>query len=373
MIAWVSSRIFVPFQDRTVTHSLRLCSREAAIGFRRAEQALKLDQINGRAQAPRLDVMPPPGAEIALPDSFGRRFIVYGDCEEEFDWSKPLDRASTGTSAIAALPEATRRFAEAGIVPTYLTDYPVTANEKSAATMRDMAETGLCDIGAHLHPWVTPPHDEEVSRPNSFAGNLPFELERAKLAALTEKLTVIAGGKPPVAYRAGRYGIGPNTGLILEELGYRLDVSVRSHFDYSDEDGPDFTPFPIRPYRVGGLIELPFTACLDGPLGAFPGLTRIAWLRGPLARTGLLNRVPLTPEGVPLAEAKHAIETLLDRGHRLFSLSFHTPTVQPGHTAYVRDDADLRVFWAWWDGIFDLFARHEVTPVRSGEIVEALS
>jgi hypothetical protein len=331
---------------------------------------LKLDRISKHDEARRLDRVPAPADELVLPDSFGRRFLVVGDCEEEFDWSKPFDRRSTGTAAIAALPDATRRFAEAGVVPTYVVDWPVATNLRSAAIMAEMASIGLCDIGAHLHPWVNPPHDEEVSRANSFAGTLPFELERAKLAALTGKLTELAG-RTPIAYRAGRYGIGSNSGSILAELGYRLDLSIRSHFDYSDEGGPDFTPFPVRPWRSGGLIEVPLTTCLAGPLGRFPALTRIAALRGPFARTGLLNRIPLTPEGVPLAEAKQAIEVLLDRGHRLFSLWFHTPSVEPGHTAYVRDSADLATFRAWWDGVFDLFAREGVTPVRTGEIVDA--
>ncbi len=331
---------------------------------------MKLDRISKDDEAPRLDRVPAPADELVLPESFGRRFLVVGDCEEEFDWTKPFDRGSTGTDAIGALPEATRRFAEAGIVPTYVVDWPVATNPHSEAIMAEMASTGLCDIGAHLHPWVNPPHEEEVSRSNSFAGALPFELERAKLAALTGKLTALAG-RAPIAYRAGRYGIGPNSGSILAELGYRLDISIRSYSDYSDEGGPDFTDFPIRPWHSGGLIEVPLTTCLAGPLGRFPGLTRIAALRGPFARSGLLNRIPLTPEGVPLAEAKQAIHALLDRGHRLFSLWFHTPTVEPGHTAYVRDSADLRTFWAWWDGVLDLFARHGVTPVRTGEIVAA--
>ncbi len=331
---------------------------------------MKLDRISKEYGAPRLDRVPAAADALVLPDSFGKRFLVVGDCEEEFDWSKPFDRGSTATDAIAALPDATRRFAEAGVAPTYVVDWPVATNARSGAAMAEMARSGLCDIGAHLHPWVTPPHEEEVNRGNSFAGTLPFELERVKLAGLTAKLTELAG-RAPIAYRAGRYGIGPNSGSILAELGYRLDLSVRSHFDYSDEGGPDFTDFPIHPWRSGGLIEVPLTTCLAGPLGRFPALTRIAALRGPFARSGLLNRIPLTPEGVPLAEAKQAIRVLLDRGHRLFSLWFHTPSVEPGHTAYVRDSADLRTFRAWWDGVFDLFARHDVTPVRSGEIVEA--
>lgn len=340
----------------------------------RRNKALKLDRIEqgySRATAGRLDRAPPREAEARLPDSFGRRFVIFGDCEEEFDWNAPFSRAATGTTAIAALPAANRRFVASGAIPTYLVDWPVADNEASAAAIQAMADAGECDIGAHLHPWVNPPHDEDVSVANSFVGTLPIELERAKLAALTEKLTGLAGHAPFV-YRAGRYGIGPNSARILAGLGYRLDVSVRARFDYSDEGGPDFTAFPIHPYWVSeDLLELPLTTGLAGPLSAWPALTRSNRLRGPFARLGLLNRVPLTPEGVPLAEAKAAIDILLDRGHRLFSLSFHTPTVAPGHTPYVRDEADLRAFWAWWDGVFDLFARRGVTPVRPGEIVAA--
>lgn len=335
---------------------------------------MKLDRIEtprAHAFAGSLDRLPPPEAEAKLPASFGRRFAIFGDAEEEFDWGAPFNRASTATTAVAALPAANRRFVERGIVPTYLVDWPVADNEASAAAFAEMSAAGECDIGAHLHPWVNPPHDEEVTAANSFAGCLPAELERAKLERLTQRLTALAG-RAPLAYRAGRYGIGPNTARSLIACGYKLDVSVRSRFDYSHEGGPDFTAFPIRPYWVDeALLELPLTTCLHGLLAGFPSLTRSSRLRGPLARTGLLNRVPLTPEGVPLGEAKRAIEILLDRGHRLFSLSFHTPTVAPGHTPYVRDEADLRAFWSWWDGIFGLFAKHDVLPVRSGEIFAA--
>lgn len=335
---------------------------------------MKLDRIEKprpRRFAERLDLPPPSGCEAAFPADFGRRFVVFGDAEEEFDWGAPLCRESNTTEAFAALPVATRFFGEHGVVPTYVADWPVVTNASSAAALQAMAEAGACDVGAHLHPWVNPPHQEEVTPRNSFAGSLPESLEAAKLRALTEKIAALTGRRP-LAYRAGRYGVGPHTARLLQELGYRLDVSVRARFDYSNEGGPDFTLHPIRPYWVGEqLLEVPLTACLAGSLGRWAGLTRSEKLRGPLARSGLLNRIPLTPEGVPVAEAKEAIARLLDEGHFLFSLSFHTPTVVPGHTPYVRDAAELRDFWAWWDEIFDLFARHGVTPVRSGDIYAA--
>ncbi|MEA3004522.1 MAG: hypothetical protein QOH81_3310 [Sphingomonadales bacterium] len=335
---------------------------------------MKLDRIErprARTFAGRLDRPPPAGCEAAFPEDFGRRFAVFGDAEEEFDWGAPLSRESTRTDAFAALPLATRFFGEHGVIPTYVADWPVVTNPASAAALQAMAEAGACDVGAHLHPWVTPPHEEAVIPANSFAGALPERLEAAKLRLLTERIAALTGQRP-LAYRAGRYGVGPNTARLLQALGYRLDVSVRARFDYAAEGGPDFTHHPIRPYWVGEqLLELPLTCCLAGPLGRWPALARSERLRGPLARSGLLNRIPLTPEGVPLAEAKAAIERLLDQGQALFSLSFHTPTIVPGHTPYVRDAADLAAFWGWWDGVFDLFARHDVTPVRSGDICAA--
>ena len=322
-------------------------------------------------RARSLDRPPPDTARATLAPEFGRRFVLFADAEEEFDWTQPLRRENVATTAVAALPEANRRFTARGLVPTYLVDWPVAADPASADAVARMVAAGECDIGTQLHPWVNPPHDEIVTRPNSFVGSLPAELERAKIAALTAKLTE-AFGTRPVSYRAGRYGIGPNTARSLAAEGYRLDVSVRAHFDYSGEGGADFTDHPIWPYWLeNGLLEVPLTACLSGAFSSAPSLLRNQHLRGPLSRTGLLNRVPLTPEGVSLREALHAIEVLLDRGTRLFSLSFHTPSVVPGHTPYVRDEADLRTFWAWWDGVFDLFARHGVLPARSADILAA--
>jgi hypothetical protein len=323
------------------------------------------------ARAHGLDRPPPASARAAIAPGFGRRFLLFADAEEEFDWSKPLSRASTDTNAIDALPEANRRFTERGLIPTYLVDYPVADHARSAAALREMVEADACDIGAQLHPWVNPPHSEIVDRANSFVGSLAAELERAKIVALTEKLES-AFGRRPLSYRAGRYGVGPNTARILAQCGYRMDVSVRATFDYSAEGGADFTDFPIWPYWIDdGLLEVPLTASLTGALSGNPALLRQGWMQGGLARTGLLNRVPLTPEGVTLKEAIYAIEVLLGRGVGLFSLSFHTPSVVAGHTPYVRDEADLRTFWSWWDGVFDLFARHGVLPARAGELLAA--
>lgn len=313
-----------------------------------------------------------------LPESFGRRFLVFVDTEEEFDWSRPPRRDATATSAIAALPEAHRRFRDHGVAPTYLVDYPVAVSDRCIAALRPLAEAGECAIGAQLHPWVNPPFEEALTPANSFVGNLPRDIEAAKLAMLSARIAEAFGGRPTI-YRAGRYGVGPNSAALIEEAGYRLDASTRPLFEYRAESGPDFLRHPVWPWWAGPrgtLLELPLTAAFTGRWrGAAERLYASAgplpFARSMLARGGLLNRVALTPEGMPIAEALDAIRTLLADGVRLFSLSFHSPSLAPGHTPYVRDAGDLARFWAWWEAVLALFAREGVAPARPEELIDA--
>jgi hypothetical protein len=224
---------------------------------------------------------------------------------------------------------------------------------------------------------VNPPHDEEVNTFNSFVGNLPIALERAKIENLTQTIES-AFGRRPIVYRAGRYGVGPNTAALLRESGYEADVSVRALHEYTDEGGPDFSRVRPLPFRVGGdgLLELPLSAAYVGRLrawgrGVYRAAGRVPRGRGLLFRTGLLNRVPLTPEGVPLAEALDAVRALIDDGLQWFSLSFHSPSVEPGHTPFVRTAEDLRTFHAWWDGMFDFFEREDIAPASIEETIAA--
>jgi len=314
---------------------------------------------------------------VRFPASFGQRFMVFCDTEEEFDWSEPQSRSNRSTSHMKSMPEAQRRLADMGAHPIYLIDHPIATDPASIAILGPLQERGECGIGTQLHPWVNPPFDEEVNRTNTFSGNLPAELERAKLTNLTETIES-AFGRRPIMYRAGRYGVGPNSAGILRDLGYRIDVSVRAMFDYSDERGPNFSGIRAQPYRIGGgpLLEVPLSSAYLGALRAlgpslFPLTARVPIVRSALARTGLLNRVSLTPEGFPLEQALAAVERLLDDGHQIISMSFHSPSVEPGHTPFVRTRQDLEDFYAWWAGVLGLLAQRGVTAATIEDVLTA--
>lgn len=319
---------------------------------------------------------PDAGARVQWPDDFGTRFTIFVDTEEEFDWGAPLRSDADGTGHMAALPPVHARFAAGGVPLTYLVDYPVASSPLAIEVLNALMTDGRSAIGTQLHPWVNPPLEEEVNGFNSFTGNLPLELQRAKLVALTDQVTR-AFGKRPIIYRAGRYGIGPDTPALLAELGYRIDSSMRSGYDYSAEGGPDFMAVPNQAFRLaGGVIELPFTTVFTGAMRRGGAVLRQRFSRFPhgigvAARLGLLSRVALTPEDMPLEEAREAVRVAVGEGLRLLNFAFHSPSVEPGHTPYVRTQADLAAFLHWWDEILALLDRLGVRSASVDEIVAA--
>jgi hypothetical protein len=322
---------------------------------------------------------PLPQDRITLDPAFGTRFMLFVDTEEEFDWNAPFSRTGHGITALSGMAQGQAYFAAAGVKPVYVTDYPVVDCDAASAMMAQWVSDGAADIGAHLHPWVNPPHVEAVNAANSYVGFLPEAVERAKLEALCRRIEE-RFGKRPIAYRAGRYGVGPNSARLLSDAGFRLDSSVRSRFDYSHQHGPDFCGLPQTPYWAGPgrtLVELPLSTAFVGLLrGAGERLYRAAQTMGPLAgalsRARMLSRVPLTPEGISAPEAIAAIDALIEEGVPVLNFSFHSPTLEPGHTPYVRDEADRTAFYGWWDMVLAHLAKRGVGAASLDQFLNAV-
>jgi hypothetical protein len=302
-------------------------------------------------------------AHIAAPSPL---LVVIVDTEEEFDWSRPLSRDAVSVRAMASQAKAHPIFERHGITPTYVLDYPVATREDGFRPLRELYADGRCGIGAHLHPWVNPPHEETVTNFNSYPGNLPPALEREKLARLTGAIEASFGVRPTL-YKAGRYGVGRATAGILDALGYEIDASVVAWTDLSEDEGPDFRHCGADPYWFGrnrSLLELPVTAGFVGAFSRFgrtlywPAVTPAARrLRVPglLARLGILERIRLSPEGMTVAEMKRLTGRLIAAGHRVFSFTYHSPSLAPGNTPYTPDTPALARFLERFEQYFAYF------------------
>jgi len=293
------------------------------------------------------------------------RLTVVIDTEEEFDWSAGHSRSNTSVRSTRCIERIQCVFDHYHITPTYVVDYPITSQPDGYRPLQEIYSSSRCLIGAHLHPWVNPPYEEEVNRYNSFPGNLPRSVESAKIKVLTDCIGEKFSHAPTI-YKAGRYGIGPNTAEILEDQGYEIDLSICPHMDYSSEGGPDFTSSTAWPYWFGkrSLLELPLTIGFSGlwrrwgsPLHLAASRGFMARLHGPgiLARLGLVNKIWLSPEGYLGKELIDLVRALYGDGLRVFSFAFHSPSIECGHTPYVRSRRDLDDFFSRCREFFDFF------------------
>lgn len=324
-----------------------------------------------------LDV-PPAGRTAAFANSFGQRVLLTVDTEEEFDWNGPFRRDGYGLRHVEAIPRFQTFCERIGAHPLYLVDWPVVQDARAVEIIGDAVRRGTAEVGVQLHPWVNPPFDEDVCVRNSFAGNLPAALEAQKFMALRDAIEA-AFGAAPLIYRAGRYGLGPNTAALLKTAGIRVDTSVRSLFNYADQGGPDYSHHPLQPYWVDGamqLLELPVTSVHAGLLrGAGPRVQTLGAAlpcgMGLLSRLNLLERIALTPEGVSPDEALRGVDLAIDAGLPVLVLSFHSPTLAPGFTPYAADTAAVEALYVWLERIYAHLSARGIASCTVAEIIAA--
>jgi len=293
---------------------------------------------------------------------------VVVDTEEEYDWKNPFNRTARGVTAVEHLPLAQQLCERFGIVPTYVVDYLIAAEENAAVTLKGWAQSRRAVIGAKLQPWVNPPFEEAEVLANTYAGNLPYSLQYCKLKSLTDLITARFGERP-IIFKAGRSGLGPATSKILKSLGYEIDVSVLPFTNLSYRGGPNFSDFPNVPFwssEEPDLFEVPLTRGVVGPwqrLGSsipsfmdHPITNRLGVVAG-LAKLGLLERLSLTPEGMSFDEQKRLTQMMLKQGRRVFTYTYHATSLLPGATPFVRTQSDRDVFLERMERYFEFFMR----------------
>src|SRR5476651_685621 len=129
------------------------------------------------------------------------RFFITIDTEED-DWGA---YRSSGFSVenIGQIPRLQDLFNRYGAIPTYLVTYPVVTDDAARGMFLNFLAMNRCEIGAHCHPWNTPPFEEEINVRHSMLCNLPYATVQKKIAALqseiAQSLDVV-----PKSFRAGR-------------------------------------------------------------------------------------------------------------------------------------------------------------------------
>jgi hypothetical protein len=298
------------------------------------------------------------------------KLIITIDTEGDNQWDAALPPSTANIRFIPRFQHLCERFA---FPPTYLCTYDVASADDFDDVLLPLDRQRQAEIGAHLHPWTSPPFsswDRSDTGP-AYPSELPLGVFAQKLEALT-CLLARKLGTPPRSYRAGRWGLSAAHIPVLLQLGYRVDCSVTPLVDWVDpgarERGQDFSHAPVTPYfmawgdpaREGasGLLEVPVTIVYTNALMRRSPLLRTAYhgcRRTWPAR--VLNRMfwlaplwfrPFSDMSVARLKAVHetarqldlpAIEMMFHSSELMPEGSPHNPTVEAVDRLYTRLEA----------------------------------
>lgn len=263
-----------------------------------------------------------------------------------------------------------------GVLPTYLVATEIVEDERARDLLKEWSARGSAEIGAHLHPWTTPPFlDRPGLRCNdavhAFPCQLPDDLLREKTGVLTKQIAAAFGCRP-TSYRAGRFGLDARGAAFLAEEGYTVDSSVsplwswRRHPGLNGQGGPDFREHSSQPFRITGvrgrgLVEIPVTIVATyGPLRRMPALLEIYRSLPVRAVRKLLLAPRLLPQPVWLTpDPRYCADDLASvwrcaasAGLETAVMMFHSSELMPGGSPFRPDGESVRRLLACLESFF---------------------
>ncbi|NPV45608.1 MAG: hypothetical protein HPY69_01515 [Armatimonadetes bacterium] len=290
--------------------------------------------------------------------------ILSIDTEGDNLWADQRGRSFDNIEALGEF----QTFCEGlGLRPTYLVAHEVIADEKARDTILRLEKNGNCEIGSHLHAWLTPPPyaplDELGTYP--FLHEYPQEMRAAKLERLTEDLEDVLGRRP-TSYRGGRWSIEAFTMGRLESLGYAVDTTVTPFVSWirtlgAAEGGPNCTTAPHTPYyphsadpmRPGAMRILEVPTSHRPPLRATDGLYRWAgsalgghrWAWSVVGRgLGVLIGKVISPNPAvtPTEGLLRVAGRILQEEPAVLNLCIHSSELVAGGAPWIREASDAK-------------------------------
>ena len=315
------------------------------------------------------------------------QLVITIDVEPDRQWD---DEPVLCLENLVRLPRLNALLDDLGARPTYLVTYTVCADRACAAMLSGFAHANRCEVGAHLHPWDTPPFlpGDREGGPKPFPTELEPHLLRAKLQKLTDALGERVGVRPR-AYRAGRWGLdGVGLGL-LEEMGYRTDSSVTPLASWAHQRGrregsrgPCFKTAPTEPYypdhedvsRPGGssVLETPvsvgFRARVLERFRSWYQRTPDSALALRVAKRWPLRLVWFRPTFSSARTMISLGERLLAAGAPVLNMAFHSSEALPGGSPYFRTEAQVNAFFRRIERTVAHFLKSGMEPATLSEV-----
>jgi hypothetical protein len=303
-------------------------------------------------------------------------FIISIDTEGDNLWARRSGLPTTRNALfLHRFQELCERYA---FKPTYLTTHEMACDQSFVEFARDVMRRGTGEVGAHPHPWDSPPEiplTADDHRYHPYMIEYPETIAREKLHQLTGLLEDRFQTKM-TSHRAGRWAMSGMYARLLIEQGYQVDCSVTPHVswvlskgDPAREGGSDYRRFPERAYRVNpqnlsteghsSLLEVPMTirAKFAGRLraGLPHALHARAFTQHWLGK--LWPVVWLRPTGANLRDMLWLLDVVHREGANYAMFMLHSSEFMPGGSPNFPDDTAIERLYNDLDALFERAAR----------------
>ena len=197
-------------------------------------------------------------------------FIITVDTEGDNLWDWKEGNPITTENAVF-IPRFQDLCESYSFYPTYLINYEMAIDKRWISFAKNKQNSGLCELGMHLHAWNTPPI---VELENKWGGNpyiTEYSLEIIQAKVQTMKEVLSSNFECDISSnRSGRWAINEAYLKILQECGIKCDCSITPGLDLSNipgrtkKCGNNYKKYKHQAFEIiDGLIEVPMTTMIS--------------------------------------------------------------------------------------------------------------
>ncbi|MDD4994884.1 MAG: hypothetical protein PHW53_00185 [Patescibacteria group bacterium] len=286
------------------------------------------------------------------------KLIITVDVEADNQWKRSEEITLENIKFLPRFQELCQKYR---FKPTYFITYEVAVDRESVNILKPFQDSGSAEVGAHLHPWTTPPcvKDREWEMlKHRFPNELEDEELYKKLSSLTKAIAENFGISPKT-HRAGRWGYDIRIMRFLNKLGYIADSSVTPKISWKnnssgghDRRGPDFRGSSLMPSVVDGVLEVPMTVAFTSPfVGEASYISRSFALLPDSLLKKVLNKLFFKQRWLRIFsnssfdEIRSVLEALLRQNFPVAVFMVHSSELMIGGSPYVKNEQELEHFY----------------------------
>lgn len=312
-------------------------------------------------------------------------FIITVDTESDNAWTSSEHIKLKNFEEIPRFQELCEKY---HIKPTYLLTYEYATYLPAVDYLKPKADSGLCEIGHHLHTWTTPPFQNEkngidIDWIHSWQFQLPDDLFYKKADQLKQAI-MESFGKQPKVHRAGKWGIDQRTINWLIKNDFVVDTSVvplriyRNNYNATLSVKSSFHPLKSDIYQWKStennyaLFEIPLTISKKNNLISQMLIRNINNCFLEYYSKKILNRLGVGEMFRPYPYKNEKFYQnyfkAMNSGIRIFNFMLHSSELALNCSPFTENERNYQSVWKALEFVFKNVNNNSIRSVKASEL-----